>query len=217
MGHLRQIHEVRSHSYAYLLADIGRREAVMIDPAPLQTTLYLALLDELQARLTHVLLTHSHDRRAVGAEELCRITGALRVAGGRSGIAGIDLVAADDAVIPFGDEVLRCRTTPGHTAGCVSYLWRDRAFTGDALLIGDCGAAAAGDAGLLFDSVTRKLLTLPDETLVYPAHDFVGRRVSCIGEQRAANPKLAGTTRDEFIAKQALPDVDGNARAAAAV
>ena len=215
MTHFRQIREARSHSYAYLLADNDRREAVVIDPAAPQTTLYLALLDELQARLTHVLVTHSHDRQAAGAAELCRITGALRVAGGRSDIAGIDLVAEDEVVVPFGDEILRCRTTPGHTVGCVSYLWRDRAFTGDALLIGDCGAAAAGDAGLLFDSVTRKLLTLPDETLVYPAHDFTGRRVSCISEQREANPKLAGTTRDEFIAKQAQSDAQGHARAPA--
>ncbi|MDD5250347.1 MAG: MBL fold metallo-hydrolase [Rhodocyclaceae bacterium] len=217
MTHFRQIHEARSHSYAYLLVDSDRREAVMIDPAAPQLTLYLALLDELQARLTHVLLTHSHDRHAAGAEELCRITGAQCVAGRGSGVAAIDLVADDDALIPFGDEVLRCRTTPGHTPGCVSYLWRDRAFTGDALLIGDCGAAAAGDAGLLFDSITRKLLTLADETLIYPAHDFAGRRVSCIGEQRDTNPKLAGTTRDEFIAKQAQCDAHDHARAAVSI
>jgi glyoxylase-like metal-dependent hydrolase (beta-lactamase superfamily II) len=82
-------------------------------------------------------------------------------------------------------------------------LWRDRVFTGDTLLIGDCGSSTGdgGDAGVLYDSITRKLLTLADETLVYPAHDHAGRRVSCIGEQRAANSKLAGTTRDEFIAK----------------
>jgi glyoxylase-like metal-dependent hydrolase (beta-lactamase superfamily II) len=71
-------------------------------------------------------------------------------------------------------------------------------------LIGDCGAtdAADSDAGMLFDSLTRRLLTLPDETLVYPAHDFFGRRVSCIGEARENNPKLTGITRDEFILRQ---------------
>lgn len=203
MTHFRQIPDSRSHAFAYLLADTDRREAVIVDPADGQATLYLALLDELQARLTQVLLTHSHDAYARAAEELRRATGALCVASGRGGIAGVDVPVDDHAVVPFGDELLRCRATPGHTPGCVSYLWRDRAFTGDALLIGDCGAPGAHDAGLLFDSVTRKLLTLPDETLVYPAHDFNGRRVSSIGEQREANPRFAGITRDEFIAKHA--------------
>lgn len=206
MTHFRQIHEPRSHAYAYLLADTDRREAVIIDPAAGQSTLYLALLDELQARLTQVLLTHSHEAYAGSAEELCRATGALCVASGRSGIAGVDVPVDDHAVIPCGDELLRCRATPGHTLGCISYLWRDRAFTGDTLLIGDCGGAGSGDAGLLFDSVTRKLLTLPDETLVYPAHDFADRHVSSIGEQRETNPRFAGITRDEFIAKQAQPE-----------
>ena len=207
MTHFRQIREPRTHAYAYLLADTDRREAIVIDPAAGQNTLYLGLLDELQVRLTQVLLTHSHDAHAGSAAELCRATGALCVASGRSGIVGVDVVVDDHAVVPFGDELLRCRATPGHTPGCISYLWRDRVFTGDALLIDDCGMAGAGDAGLLFDSVTRKLLTLPDETLIYPAHDFVGRRVSCIGEQREVNPRFAGITRDEFIAKQVQPGV----------
>ncbi|HEX8989223.1 MAG TPA: MBL fold metallo-hydrolase [Rhodocyclaceae bacterium] len=215
MPHFRQIFEPRTYAFAYLLADTDKREAVLIDPAAGQATLYLALLDELQAQLTQVLLTHSHEAHAGAAAELCRATGALCVASGRAGILGVDVPVDDHAVIPFGDEVLRCRATPGHTPGCISYLWRDRAFTGDALMIGDCGAAGTGDAGLLFDSVTRKLLTLPDETLVYPAHDFAGRHVSSIGEQREGNPRFAGITRDEFIAKLAQPDPSRYAGAAA--
>lgn len=203
MTHFRQIHEPRSGAYAYLLADIDRREAVIIDPAPGQATLYLAFLDELQARLTQVLLTHGHESEPAGAEDLRRATGALCVAGSRSRIAGVDVFVDDHSIVPFGDEILRCRSTPGHTPGCISYLWRDRVFTGDALLIDDCGVPGTGDAGLLYDSVTRKLLTLPDETLVYPAHDAGGRRVSSIAEQRETNPKFAGITRDEFIAQQA--------------
>lgn len=204
MVHFRQIPEPRSHSFAYLLADADGREAVMIDPAAGQTTLYLALLDEVGARLMHVLLTHLHGKSARGADELRQASGAALVASRLSGVPDLSGIAEDGAVFTFGDEFLRCHATPGHTAGCVSYTWRDRAFTGDTLLIGDCGASAGdgGDSGLLFDSIARKLLTLPDETLVYPAHDFAGRRVSCIGEQRETNPKLAGTTRDEFIAKQ---------------
>lgn len=203
MVYFRQLFEPRAHGYAYLLADLDRLEAVIVDPAAGQAALYVALLGEIHTRLTHVLLTHAHGRLAEGAHDLCAATTALLVAHPHSGLERIDVAAVDRAAIAFGAELVHCRSTPGHTGGCVSYLWRDRVFTGDALLIGDCGAPAAddGDAGMLFDSVTRQLLTLPDETLVYPGHDFAGRRVSCIAEQRETNQKLAGTTRDEFVAK----------------
>lgn len=204
MTHFRQIPDARSNSFAYLLADMDKREGILIDPVAEQATLYLALLDELQVRLTHLLLTHLHVPAAPAAEILCRRTGARLAAGARSGLKEADLLLQGDEHIVFGDESLRVWPTPGHTRGCVSYLWRDRIFTGDTLLIGDCGTASAagGDPGMLFDSLTRRLLTLPDETLVYPAHDFSGRRVSCIGEAREKNPKLTGITRDEFIRRQ---------------
>lgn len=204
MPHFRQIPHVRSSSFAYLLADTDKREAVLIDPVDDQATLYLALLDELQARLMHLLLTHVHEPRVAVAEKLCRETGALLAAGAQCGLNGVDLPLRDGDHIVFGDELLHVWPTPGHTRGCISYLWRDRVFSGDTLLIGDCGATdtAGSDAGMLFDSLTRRLLTLPDETLVYPAHDFSGRRVSCIGEARERNPKLSGITRDEFVRRQ---------------
>lgn len=204
MTHFRQIPDARSNSFAYLLADMDKREGILIDPVAEQATLYLALLDELQVRLTHLLLTHLHVPAAPAAEILCRRTGARLAAGAYSGLKEADLSLQGGEHIVFGDELLRVWPTPGHTRGCVSYLWRDRVFTGDTLLIGDCGNAsvAGGDPGMLFDSLTRHLLTLPDETLVYPAHDFSGRRVSCIGEAREKNPKLTGITRDEFIRRQ---------------
>jgi glyoxylase-like metal-dependent hydrolase (beta-lactamase superfamily II) len=183
---------------------MDKREAVLIDPVDEQTTLYLALLDELQVRLTHILLTHVHAPSAPAAETLHRSSGAHLAAGAQSGLRNADRLLHDGGHIVFGDELLRAWCTPGHTRGCISYLWRDRVFSGDTLLIGDCGAtdSADSDAGTLFDSLTRRLLTLPDETLIYPAHDFCGRRVSCIGEAREKNPKLTGITRDEFILRQ---------------
>jgi len=204
MTHFRQIPDNRTSSFAYLLADMDRREAVIIDPVEEQTTLYLALLDELQVRLTHILLTHVHAPIAPAAETLRRSSGALLAACAQSGVSNADLKLRDGEHLVFGDEVLRAWSTPGHTRACISYLWRDCAFTGDTLLIGDCGSTSAvgGDPGMLFDSLTRRLLTLPDETRVYPAHDFSGRRVTCIGEARDNNPKLTGITRDEFIQRQ---------------
>jgi sulfur dioxygenase len=204
MTHFRQILYTRASSYAYLLADLEKREAVLIDPVDEQATLYLALLDELQVNLTHLLLTHVHAPLARVAETLRQGTGARLAASAQSRLNEADLLLNDGDHIVFGDELLRAWPTPGHTRGCVSYLWRDRVFCGDTLLIGDCGATDTGDSdpGMLFDSLTRRLLTLPDETLVYPAHDFSGRRVSCIGEAREKNPKLTGITRDEFIRRQ---------------
>lgn len=204
MPHFRQIPHVRSGSFAYLLADMDKREAVLIDPVEDQATLYLALLDELQVRLTYLLLTHVHGPLGAAIEKLCRETGARLAAGTQSGLTEATLLLQDGTPVVFGDELLRAMPTPGHTRGCISYLWRDRVFCGDTLLIGDCGATdtADSDAGMLFDSLTRRLLNLPDETLVYPAHDFSGRRVSCIGEARERNPKLTGITRDEFIRRQ---------------
>ena len=205
MVHFRQIHDARSHRFTYLLADSERRDAIIIDPVAAEVTLYLALLDEIQARLSHILLTHVHADDGPGVGDLRKATAATLIVGDRSPLADGEAATrvGDGDIIVFGDEFVRCRATPGHTAGCISYLWRDRVFTGDALPIElpDCPQGGDEDPGALFDSLTRKLLTLPDETLVYPGHDFAGRRVSCIGEERDSNPALTGATRDEFIAK----------------
>lgn len=201
MTFFRQIPFAADASYAYLLADLDRREAALIDPSDEQVALYLGFLEELQAKLTAVLITHSHRRRLPGADALRNRCGTQIMAGPASGLEKIDRILADGDILAVGNELLRVWHTPGHTAGCVSYLWRDRIFTGDTLLIGDCGATeeASSDPGLLYDSLTRRILTLPDDTLVYPAHDPCGRRVSSIAEQRYSNPRLTGTTRDEFI------------------
>ncbi|GAB2180190.1 hypothetical protein DLREEDagrD3_04130 [Denitratisoma sp. agr-D3] len=204
MCYFRQIVSVESGTLSYLLADMDRRQAVLIDPAEAQVAVYLSLLNEIQAQLVRILLTHCHDGQTPGIERLMARTGAS-LCGNQPPSPGQNCIRlAHGDLIACGDELIRARLTPGHTAGCVSYLWRDRIFTGDTLLIDDCGDTdgADSDAGTLFDSLTRQLLTLPDETLVYPARSESGRMVSCIGEQRSRNPYLAGVTRDEFIAAQ---------------
>jgi sulfur dioxygenase len=96
--------------------------------------------------------------------------------------------------------------TPGHTTGSVSYLWNERIFTGDALLINGCGRTdfQGGDAGVLYDSITKKILSLADETLIYPAHDYNGKRVSCVVQEKATNARIANKTKSEFIQIMAL-------------
>ncbi len=205
MVYFRQIHDTRSHSYTYLLADASGLHAVIIDPVAGEVTLYLSLLDEIKASLIHILVTHAHRSDSTWLAELQKATGAKLVVGARCtiGDCGTTTRVSEGDVIVFGDESLRCLTTPGHTACGVSYLWRDRVFTGDTLPVmpQPSDRLAEENPGTLFDSLTRKLLTLPDETLVFPGHDFAGRRVSCIAEERDSSPTLTGATRDEFIAK----------------
>jgi len=200
--YFRQLHDARSGTYSYLVADLRTRRAVLIDPVLHEVAFYLRLLDERALELDWVAETHLHDDHVTAAWALRERTGARTVAGAASGIARVDREVADGESIACGDEELRALATPGHTPGCTSFLWRDRVFTGDALLIGDCGRAdpPLGNAGLLFDSLVGRLLALPDETLVCPGHGSGKRRISCIGDERATNPCLAGISRDEFIA-----------------
>ncbi len=106
--------------------------------------------------------------------------------------------------VDFGPEHVRVIATPGHTPGSLSYLWRDRVFTGDSLMIGGCGCTEhpAADPARLYDSVMRRLFTLPGETLVFPHHDRCGRTVSTIAEERETNPAFAQRSRDEFITRR---------------
>jgi glyoxylase-like metal-dependent hydrolase (beta-lactamase superfamily II) len=204
--YFRQLFDAQSGTFTYLLADTGAAKAVLIDPVLHEVAFYLRLLGERALRLQWVIDTHLHDDHVTAAWALRERTRARTAAGAAAGMAGADLLVGEGDTIAFGDEELRAIATPGHTPGCTSYLWRDRVFTGDALLIGGCGRTdpPAGNAGRLYDSLMRRLLALPDETLVCPGHGDSSRRISCIGEERATNPCLAGLTRDEFIAARGL-------------
>jgi len=157
-------------------------------------------LQELNLQLAWILDTHAHADHITGAGALREMMGA-QTATGEDAVGCADRILRDGDYIVFGNEVLRVIPTPGHTPGCVTYHWRDRLFTGDTLMIGACGRTdfQGGDPGTLYDSITQRLFTLPDETLVYPGHDYKGLRVSCIGQERSTNPRLAGLSRDEFI------------------
>ncbi len=197
----KQLFDTTSSTYTYLLAaDSG--EAVLIDPVYEQVERDLAVLREHNLTLAWVLDTHVHADHVTGAKALKIATGAQTAVGDGCNASGFDHPLHDGDELRFGDEVIRVIGTPGHTHGSVSYAWRDRVFTGDALLIGGCGRTdfQAGDAKTLFDSITDKLFAMTDETLVYPGHDYNGRRVSSIGEEKALNPRLAGKSKEEFVA-----------------
>lgn len=201
MKALHQLFDAVSSTFTYVLADRATRRAVIIDPVDTHLEEYLALLRSEDLTLDYVLETHAHADHITSAGQLCQRTGARAAAPVHCNILPADIQLEDGAEIRFGNEVIRAIHTPGHTAGSMSYLWQDKIFTGDSLLIDGCGRTdfQSGDAGSLFDSITQKLYNLPDSTVVYPAHDYKGRTSSTIGTERQHNARLAGKTRDEFI------------------
>jgi len=195
----RQMFDPDSSTLTYLLAD-DHGHAVLIDPVLEQTEHYLALLASLSLTLRWVLDTHVHADHITGSQTLKQRTGAKTAIAKNCAAAGYDELMDDGDAIGFGLESIRVIATPGHTPGSLCYLWRDRLFTGDSLMINTCGRTdfQQGDARAMYRSITRKLFTLPDETLVYPGHDYKGRRVSSIGEEKVLNTRIAGKTEDEF-------------------
>jgi len=193
---LRQLVDLRSSTYTYLLADERTREAVLVDPVFEMYQRDAALLRELSLRLLATLETHVHADH-VTAAWLFREGFQSRIgAPADSGVEGADRLVKEGDAVSFGSHALRVLATPGHTSACVTYLLDSApaAFTGDSLMIRSAGRTdfQGGDARRLYRSVHEKLFSLPDEWLVYPGHDYAGRLVTSIGEERAHNPRLGG-------------------------
>lgn len=199
---LRRFWDSSTGTCSYLIGSAAARQAVFIDPVREQVPLYLGVLQELGLHLAAVLETHVHADHVTAAGVLRQLTGAAVMGSRQGGLEGADRLLADGEWVAFGDLAFDVLATPGHSPGCLTYCWGDRLFTGDSLLIGGCGRTdePGGNGGQLFDSLTRRLLTRPDEHLVYPGHGTQQRWVSCIGEEKRTNPMLLGISRDEFIA-----------------
>jgi len=197
----RQLFDPESSTYTYLLADDATHEAVLIDPVMEQAGRDLALLRELGLSLCWTLETHVHADHVTAATAIRNTTGAKTAVSRDCNAQGYDRLLADGDVVLFGHQEIMVIATPGHTAGSVSFLWRDRVFTGDALLIGGCGRTdfQGGSAQALYRSITQKLFTLDEQVLVYPGHDYKGRRVSSIGEEKQFNARIAGKSEAEFV------------------
>ncbi len=197
----KQLFDPASSTLTYLIADDSNHEAVLIDPVTEQVERDVRLLREHGLALKYTLETHVHADHVTAAHVLKQATGARTAVCRDCNAQGYDRLLKDGDVILFGHEEILTIATPGHTPGSVSYLWRDRVFTGDTLLIGGCGRTdfQNGSAEALWHSITEKLFALDEQILVYPAHDYKGRRVSSIGEERRFNARVAGKTREEFL------------------
>jgi glyoxylase-like metal-dependent hydrolase (beta-lactamase superfamily II) len=197
----RQLFDRESSTYTYLIADERTKDAALVDPVLEHIERDLEIVRELGLGLVQVLDTHVHADHITAAGTLRERFGALTI-GGEGGAPCVDRPVHHGDIIRLGSVEIHVLATPGHTSESVSFLMGDRVLTGDALLIRAAGRTdfQNGDAGELYDTLTRVLFRLPDETLVYPAHDYRGRTVSTIGEEKRFNTRVAGRTREEFIA-----------------
>jgi sulfur dioxygenase len=196
---IRQLFDHDSSTYTYLVASAG--SAALIDPVREQVDRDLTLIRELGLRLTHIFETHVHADHVTAAGLLRERTGAATCASA-AGAPCVDVQLRNGSVVQVGEVAITALATPGHTDDSISLRVPGAVFTGDALLIRSCGRAdfQNGDAGQLYDAITRTLFALPDETVVYPGHDYHGRTTTTIGEEKRHNPRLSGKTRNEFIA-----------------
>uniref|UniRef100_A0A3Q1I1I0 Persulfide dioxygenase ETHE1, mitochondrial n=1 Tax=Anabas testudineus TaxID=64144 RepID=A0A3Q1I1I0_ANATE len=198
----RQLFELESCTYTYLLADTETKEAVLIDPVLETVDRDLKLIHELGLNLKVAVNTHCHADHVTGTGIMRKKVVGLKSAISKFSGASADIQLSEGDKITFGKQYLTVRETPGHTDGCVTLVLADQsmAFTGDALLIRGCGRTdfQQGCAKTLYQSIHEKIFTLPDECLVYPAHDYLGRTVSTVGEERKFNPRLTKNL-DEFM------------------
>lgn len=201
----RQLYEPESSTYTYLIGCPDTRKAVLIDPVMETVERDLTAIQGLGLELAFTLETHVHADHVTSACRLRSLTGCKVAYPAADGLACSDVGVSEESPLSVGSIRLEALFTPGHTDGHNSYLLESpgilRVFTGDALLIDGCGRTdfQNGDPATLYRSVTEKIFTLPDDSLVYPAHDYEHRHVSTVVQERERNPRLAHKTLEEFV------------------
>ncbi len=201
----RQFFDAESSTYTYLMASGVGREALIIDPVKEKVAHYLKAIADLDLRLVRAIDTHTHADHVTGLGDLRDATSCVTLMGEYTQAECVSEHVHEGDLLNVDGVKLRALYTPGHTDESFSFVLnpdQPRAvFTGDVLMIRSTGRTdfQAGDAGKSYDSIVNKLFTLPDDTLLYPAHDYKGWTVSSIGEEKRHNPRLANATRAEYI------------------
>jgi glyoxylase-like metal-dependent hydrolase (beta-lactamase superfamily II) len=197
----RQLYEQQSSTYTYLLASRKGGEAVLIDPVDEFADMYVTLIEQLGLRLVYALDTHTHADHITALGSLRERTDCTTVMGDRTRAECVDLRLAEGDVLDVDGIKLRALFTPGHTDESMSFVMDDRVFTGDVLLYRGTGRTdfQGGDPHKSWDSIVNKLFHLPDDTLIYAAHDYKGWTVSTIAEEKQHNPRIAGKTEAEYV------------------
>ena len=195
-----QLFDNKSSTYTYILSSGKGREALIIDPVLDNTEEYLNLLDKLELKLVKVIDTHIHADHITGLNELSKRTKCTKIMGDNSKSEVIDLRVKENENVEIDNINLKVMYTPGHTDCSYSFLMKDRIFTGDTLLINGTGRTdfQNGDPYQSYDSIFNKILKLPDNTLVFPAHDYNGKKSSTIQNERKNNPRLQVSSASEY-------------------
>ena len=196
-----QLFDTKSSTYTYILSSGKGREALIIDPVLEHTDQYINFLNKLELKLVKVIDTHIHADHITGLNELSERTNCTKIMGENSKSEVVDLRVKEDENVKIDNINLKVMYTPGHTDCSYSYLLNVRVFTGDTLLINGTGRTdfQNGNARQQYDSIFNKLLKLPENTIVYPAHDYNGKKHSTIGSERKNNPRLQVNSVDQYV------------------
>ena len=197
----RQLFDKTSSTFTYLIASAKGREALIIDPVLDNINEYIGLLNELDLRLIKVIDTHIHADHITGASKLKDQTNCTTIMGEQTPANAVDLEVKDEEIIKLDQIEIKALYTPGHTSDSFSFLMNDCLFSGDTLLINGTGRTdfQNGSAKDAYNSIFNKLLKLPEKTLLYPAHDYNGEKVSSIGKEKKFNPRLQVSSENEYI------------------
>jgi len=197
----KQVFDTKTSTYTYLIASAKGREAVIIDPVLENVESYIKLLKDLDLKLVKVIDTHIHADHVTGASKLKQSTNCTTIMGEHTPADAVEIKVKDNELINIEDLKIRSIYTPGHTSESYSFLLDNYLFSGDALLINGTGRTdfQNGSSKDSYNSIFEKLLKLPEETLLYPGHDYNGKKVSTIGNEKKFNPRLQVKNVDEYI------------------
>ena len=197
----KQLFDIKSSTYTYLISSGKGREALIIDPVLENVTKYISLLKELDLKLVKVIDTHIHADHVTGASKLKDVTKCSTIMGAHTPAESVEIKVKDEEYINLDNLKFRAIYTPGHTSDSYSFLLNNHLFSGDTLLINGTGRTdfQNGNAKDAYNSIFNKLLKLPEETLLYPAHDYKGEKVSTIGKEKKQNPRLQVNSVDEYV------------------
>ena len=197
----KQVFDQKSSTYTYIIASAEGREALIIDPVLENVEDYIKLLTELNLKLVKVIDTHIHADHVTGAGKLRDKTQCVTIMGEHTPTDAVEIKVKDEEIIKLDQLKIKALYTPGHTSDSFSFLMDNYLFSGDTLLINGTGRTdfQNGNSKDAYNSIFNKLLKLPDETLLYPAHDYKGEKVSTIGKEKRQNPRLQVSSVDEYI------------------
>ena len=197
----KQLFDTKSSTFTYLISSGEGREALIIDPVIENVAEYINILKGLNLKLVKVIDTHIHADHVTGASKLKNITKCSTIMGEHTPAETVEIKVKDDEYINLDNLKIRAMYTPGHTSDSYSFLMDNYLFSGDTLLINGTGRTdfQNGSSNDAYNSIFNKLLKLPEETLLYPAHDYKGEKVSTIGKEKKHNPRLQVSSVDEYI------------------